>query len=85
MNSVKKSRLFPAFLCFEYRLSMCVVGILTRDISKALEFSQKVQAGSVWINCYDHTVCQVSLPEFKWVFEMEYTGCGSTEQYRPKG
>jgi acyl-CoA reductase-like NAD-dependent aldehyde dehydrogenase len=51
---------------------MCVVGILTRDIGKALEFSQKVQAGSVWINCYDHTVCQVSLLEFgcfrKWFF-----------------
>ncbi len=44
---------------------MCVVGILTRDIGKALEFSQKVQAGSVWINCYDHTVCQVSLLEFR--------------------
>ncbi len=50
--------------------SMCVVGILTRDIGKALEFSQKVQAGSVWINCYDHTVCQVSLLDFRWVSEM---------------
>lgn len=40
-------------------------GILTRDITKALEFSQKVQAGSVWINCYDHTVCQGPFGGFK--------------------
>ena len=34
-------------------------GILTRDLETALQFSQRVQAGTVWVNCYDHTVAQV--------------------------
>ena len=40
-------------------------GILTKDINKALEFSQAVQAGSVWINCYDHTLAQTPFGGFK--------------------
>jgi len=28
-------------------------GIMTNDINKALEFVQAVQAGSVWVNCFD--------------------------------
>jgi len=28
-------------------------GIMTNDINKALEFVQGVQAGSVWVNCFD--------------------------------
>ena len=35
-------------------------GILTKDLQTALQFSQRVQAGSVWVNCYDHTVAHVS-------------------------
>merc|ERR1711997_88793 len=33
-------------------------GVLTKDINKALMFSQAVEAGSVWINCYDATLAQ---------------------------
>lgn len=28
-------------------------GIITNDINKALKFANNVDAGSVWINCYD--------------------------------
>ena len=34
-------------------------GILTKDLQTALQFSQRVQAGSIWVNCYDHTVAHV--------------------------
>eukprot|EP00092_Neocalanus_flemingeri_P033850 GFUD01036811.1.p1 GENE.GFUD01036811.1~~GFUD01036811.1.p1 ORF type:complete len:491 (-),score=192.76 GFUD01036811.1:186-1658(-) len=40
-------------------------GIITKDINKALMFSQTVQAGSVWINCYDHTLAQTPFGGFK--------------------
>jgi hypothetical protein len=33
-------------------------GIITSDIGKALEFSQKVEAGTVWVNCYNQVCCQ---------------------------
>lgn len=35
-------------------------GIITKDIDKALTFAQSVQAGSVWINCYD--ICAAHCP-----------------------
>lgn len=28
-------------------------GVVTKNIDKALIFAQAVEAGSVWINCYD--------------------------------
>ncbi len=31
---------------------------MTSDIGKALEFSQKVEAGTVWVNCYNQVCCQ---------------------------
>ena len=34
-------------------------GILTKDLQTALQFSQRVEAGSIWVNCYDHTVAHV--------------------------
>lgn len=40
-------------------------GILTRDINKALMFAQAVQAGSVWINCYDAVAPQTPFGGFK--------------------
>jgi len=40
-------------------------GILTRDINKAMMFAQAVQAGSVWINCYDAVACQTPFGGFK--------------------
>ncbi|XP_023323365.1 aldehyde dehydrogenase X, mitochondrial [Eurytemora carolleeae] len=40
-------------------------GVLTRDIKKALEFSHSIEAGSVWINCYDHTLAQTPFGGFK--------------------
>nr|AOD75396.1 aldehyde dehydrogenase-like protein [Tyrophagus putrescentiae] len=40
-------------------------GILTKDINQALKFSGAVQAGSVWVNCYDHTVVQTPFGGFK--------------------
>ena len=40
-------------------------GILTKDINKATKFSQAVQAGSVWVNCYDHTLAHTPFGGFK--------------------
>ncbi len=36
-----------------------------RDIDKALTFAQAVQAGSVWINCYDVVAAQTPFGGFK--------------------
>ncbi|XP_042148367.1 aldehyde dehydrogenase, mitochondrial isoform X1 [Ixodes scapularis] len=40
-------------------------GVLTKDIDKAMMFAQAVQAGSVWINCYDATTPQTPFGGFK--------------------
>ncbi|CAG0883572.1 unnamed protein product [Darwinula stevensoni] len=40
-------------------------GIITQDINKALTFAQSVQAGSVWINCYDAVSTQAPFGGFK--------------------
>jgi len=40
-------------------------GIVTKDIDKAILFSQRVLAGTVWINCYDHTVSQTPFGGYK--------------------
>jgi len=40
-------------------------GVLTRDINKALMFAQAVQAGSVWVNCYDAVASQTPFGGFK--------------------
>ncbi|KYM98179.1 PREDICTED: retinal dehydrogenase 1 [Cyphomyrmex costatus] len=40
-------------------------GIITKDINKALEFAQAVEAGSVWINCYDAITPQTPFGGFK--------------------
>lgn len=46
----------------EYGLA---AGILTRDMDTGLVFSQGVAAGSVWINCYDHTIAHTPFGGFK--------------------
>ncbi|EEB13108.1 restnal dehydrogenase, putative [Pediculus humanus corporis] len=40
-------------------------GIITSDINKAMTFAQSVQAGSVWINCYDAITSQTPFGGFK--------------------
>ncbi|XP_064458343.1 aldehyde dehydrogenase, mitochondrial-like [Ornithodoros turicata] len=40
-------------------------GVLTKDMDKAMMFAQGVQAGSVWINCYDATFPQTPFGGFK--------------------
>jgi acyl-CoA reductase-like NAD-dependent aldehyde dehydrogenase len=40
-------------------------GILTNDINKAFTFAQSVQAGSVWINCYDANTTQTPFGGYK--------------------
>ncbi|XP_026470148.1 retinal dehydrogenase 2-like [Ctenocephalides felis] len=40
-------------------------GIITKDINKALLFAKSVDAGSVWINCYDAVVPQAPFGGFK--------------------
>lgn len=40
-------------------------GVLSKDIDKALVFAQAVQAGSVWVNCYDAITPQTPFGGFK--------------------
>lgn len=40
-------------------------GCVTKDINKALVFAQAVEAGSVWVNCYDAVVPQAPFGGFK--------------------
>ncbi|XP_012263551.1 aldehyde dehydrogenase 1A1 [Athalia rosae] len=40
-------------------------GVLTNDINKALTFAKAVQAGSVWINCYDGITPQTPFGGYK--------------------
>ncbi|XP_033180024.1 retinal dehydrogenase 1 isoform X2 [Bombus impatiens] len=40
-------------------------GVLSKDIDKALTFAQAVQAGSVWVNCYDAITPQTPFGGFK--------------------
>ncbi|PBC32035.1 Retinal dehydrogenase [Apis cerana cerana] len=40
-------------------------GVLTKNIDKALTFAQAVEAGSVWINCYDAITPQTPFGGFK--------------------
>ena len=37
----------------------------TKDINKAMMFAQAIQAGSVWINCYDAVMSQTPFGGFK--------------------
>jgi len=40
-------------------------GVITKDINTAIVFAQAVQAGSVWVNCYDHVTPQTPFGGFK--------------------
>lgn len=40
-------------------------GVITNDINKALQFSQAVEAGSVWVNCYDAVTAQTPFGGYK--------------------
>ena len=40
-------------------------GVFTNDINKAMLFAQGVQAGSVWVNCYDAVTNQTPFGGFK--------------------
>ncbi|KRT83945.1 hypothetical protein AMK59_1644, partial [Oryctes borbonicus] len=40
-------------------------GVITQNINNALVFSQAVQAGSVWVNCYDAVIPQAPFGGYK--------------------
>ncbi|KAI8770868.1 aldehyde dehydrogenase, mitochondrial [Biomphalaria glabrata] len=40
-------------------------GVITNDINKAFKISQSLQAGSVWVNCYDIVTSQTPFGGFK--------------------
>lgn len=40
-------------------------GVITKDIDKALTFAQAVEAGSIWVNCYDAVTVQTPFGGFK--------------------
>lgn len=40
-------------------------GVITNDINKAMHFANNVDAGSVWINCYDAVLPQTPFGGYK--------------------
>lgn len=40
-------------------------GIVTKNINNALVFTQAVEAGTVWVNCYNAVVCQAPFGGYK--------------------
>lgn len=40
-------------------------GIVTQNLNSALTFAQAVEAGSVWVNCYDAVVPQAPFGGYK--------------------
>ncbi|UYV60899.1 ALDH1A2 [Cordylochernes scorpioides] len=40
-------------------------GVVTKSLDQALMFVQGVQSGSVWVNCYHHTVAQTPFGGYK--------------------
>ncbi|XP_022669071.1 retinal dehydrogenase 1-like isoform X1 [Varroa destructor] len=40
-------------------------GVITKSIDRALTFAQGIEAGSVWVNCYDATMVQTPFGGFK--------------------
>lgn len=40
-------------------------GIVTQNLDSALTFAQAVEAGSVWVNCYDAVVPQAPFGGYK--------------------
>lgn len=60
------------FKTFEEVLKRCndskyglAAGALTKNVDTALMFAQGVQAGSVWVNCYDATMVQTPFGGYK--------------------
>ncbi|KAK1129216.1 Aldehyde dehydrogenase X, mitochondrial [Melipona bicolor] len=56
-------------------------GVLSKDIDKALVFAQAVQAGSVWINCYDAITPQTPFGGFKQSGIGRELGAEGLEEY----
>jgi acyl-CoA reductase-like NAD-dependent aldehyde dehydrogenase len=56
-------------------------GIVTNDLNKALLFAQSVQAGSVWVNCYDAVVPQAPFGGFKQSGQGRELGEAALKEY----
>lgn len=56
-------------------------GIITKNIDSALVFAQAVQAGSVWVNCYDAVVPQAPFGGFKQSGQGRELGEDSLKEY----
>jgi aldehyde dehydrogenase (NAD+) len=56
-------------------------GVLTKDVNTALVFAQAVQAGSVWVNCYDAITPQTPFGGYKMSGIGREMGPDSVEPY----
>ncbi|GIY35141.1 retinal dehydrogenase 2 [Caerostris darwini] len=56
-------------------------GLITKDLNTAMMFSQSVQAGSVWVNCYDHTTSQTPFGGFKMSGQGRELGADGLHEY----
>lgn len=56
-------------------------GIITKNINSAMVFAQAIQAGSVWVNCYDAVVPQAPFGGFKMSGQGRELGEDSLNEY----
>jgi aldehyde dehydrogenase (NAD+) len=56
-------------------------GIITTDINKALLFAQSVEAGTVWVNCYDAILTQAPFGGYKQSGHGRDLGRESIQEY----
>jgi len=56
-------------------------GIITNDINKAMLFAQSVQAGSVWVNCYDAVTPQAPFGGYKQSGQGRELGEAALKEY----
>jgi acyl-CoA reductase-like NAD-dependent aldehyde dehydrogenase len=56
-------------------------GIMTNDINKALLFAQSVQAGSVWVNCFDIVFANAPFGGYKQSGQGRELGEASLKEY----
>jgi len=56
-------------------------GIITNDLNKAIQFASSVQAGSVWVNCYDAVTTQAPFGGYKQSGQGRELGEASLHEY----
>ncbi|KAF2359944.1 Aldehyde dehydrogenase domain [Trinorchestia longiramus] len=56
-------------------------GIITKDITKALYFAKRIEAGNVWVNCYDVALAQTPFGGYKQSGQGRELGEAGLDEY----